>query len=526
MTSKMTHNKNLFWTFPLLAGILTIIGLITPFSMRDGVCYWLWGGYYIEIGGDIDFYWIFQLEFQKILIIFISNFILLFVLLISAIGSIYYSFKMRKEASFQRFERKWSFLGFTFIIAAMIYLVSRITIIQLFEYRMLTQYFNQEGLAVSSDDFFIPSFGTIAPFLSGGIILIGFVVNKHVLPKRPHWYLKIKHLYRNIIYSFIIGISIFFIGSIIVFSIFHLLPGDPVLVYLISHGVHSPSPALIAATKKQLGLDQPLILQYFKFLWDFFTGNWGDSVSLARGVEVLTLLKRRAPFTIDLLILPLIFGMGAHVILGIWLGKTSYKLRSKWSGNVIQILSGFGIAIPIFFLGMLFQYYFCIYGPFPATGYKKPGFTDPKYKTGFYIIDAILAGELGKIYDYLLHLAIPLFILTITSIALISWQTHSFLRNKTHKKSIISNTVMMGTIFGFIFMFIIIIETTFSLYGMGRLFIDAINQTDYWLITGVLTSIVVLFVIICVISNIIFSFYKFRVETSSIKTSKKEMISN
>lgn len=105
----------------------------------------------------------------------------------------------------------------------------------------------------------------------------------------------------------------------------------------------------------------------------------------------------------------------------------------------------------------------------------------------------------------------PLFILTLINISLITLQTRSYSKDKSHKNSIISNTMITGTTFGFIFMFTIVIETTFGLDGMGQLFIDALNQYDYWLIIGVLFIILIMFVIITLISNLIFSLYKFLV---------------
>lgn len=219
----------------------------------------------------------------------------------------------------------------------------------------------------------------------------------------------IKKIYKNIIFSFIVGISIFFIGSLVIFSIFHLLPGDPVIAYLAALGYPNPSPALIAVWEHKLGLDGPLIIQYFKFLGNFFTANWGESVSVARGVKVLYLIKDSRIFI----------------------------------------------------------------------------------------------------------MALPVFVLTLTSIALITWQARSYLLNKSRKKSIILNTAISGTTFGFIFMFVILIETTFGHDGMGRLLIDAMDQLDYWLITGVLFVILIMFAIISLISNLLFSLYKFYVEKSS-----------
>ncbi|MFX0043759.1 MAG: ABC transporter permease subunit, partial [Candidatus Hodarchaeota archaeon] len=403
--------KDFIWTFPLLGGILMIIGLLTPSTTGVGMFSWLWGGNYFEIGGESNFYWTLEI-YDDVPLIFISNITLFIILLISAIGSIIYSLMVWKTEDFPRYERKWLYLGIIFIISITVYLIE-------FEF-LMRYYFNEYiGIDASYWEFFDPGFGLIAPFISGSIILIGFGVNRK-LPKKRDWYFKTIKLYRNIIISFLIGISIFFIGSVLVFSIFHLLPGDPVIAYLAAQGIYNPSPELIAATRNALGFDDPLIMQYFRFLFDFFTRNWGESISIARGYEVLNLLKERVPITIDLLLIPLILGMGAHIIMGIWLGRTSYKYRRRRVGNIIQILSNIFISIPIFIFGMLLQYFLAIkLDWFPATGYKNPAVTDPKLRTGFFIIDAILAGESGKIWGYLYYMTLPIFVLTLMSIPLI-----------------------------------------------------------------------------------------------------------
>jgi len=194
-----------FWSFPFLAGILTLIGLFTPFAIEDGFYSWLWGGNYLEIGGDGYFYWIFELDFQDVTpLIFISNFALFITLLITAIGAIIYSLMLMKKGDFRRFERKWLILGILFIVATTIYLI---------EFEILMHYYFSEYLSIDASywEFFDPGFALFAPFISGCITLIGFAINKYVLPKKRDWYFKIQQLCRNIIYILSIGFSFLFL---------------------------------------------------------------------------------------------------------------------------------------------------------------------------------------------------------------------------------------------------------------------------------------------------------------------------
>ena len=81
--------------------------------------------------------------------------------------------------------------------------------------------------------------------------------------------------------------------------------------------------------------------------------------------------------------------------------------------------------------------------------------------------------------------------------------------NKSREKSVISNTIITGSVFGFIFMFSILIETTFGLNGFVSLLIEAINLRDYWVISSSVFIMIIMFVIIILISNLAFTFYKF-----------------
>ena len=109
---------------------------------------------------------------------------------------------------------------------------------------------------------------------------------------------------RKIIYAVIISIVIFIIGVFIYFIIVHFLPGNPVMQYLFAMGNLSPTPADILAATKLLGFDQPIIIQFFRYLGDLFIGDWGISVAINVGMPVTDLLHIAVPRTIELIIFP------------------------------------------------------------------------------------------------------------------------------------------------------------------------------------------------------------------------------
>jgi peptide/nickel transport system permease protein len=89
------------------------------------------------------------------------------------------------------------------------------------------------------------------------------------------------------------------------FILSRMMPEDPVVLLLLSRG-HIPSDEAIAALRHDLGLDLPLILQYFRYLGELFTGDWGTSVTFAPTKPVFELIGDRLPITIDLTIFSMI----------------------------------------------------------------------------------------------------------------------------------------------------------------------------------------------------------------------------
>jgi len=143
--NKISNSKNYIWSFPLLAGIVTIIGLLTPSSALGEVeINWMWGLRYLNLFPvDTSFNWIFELAPKDFTpIIFICKIIPFFILLTISILSIIYALKLRKAGDFRNFERKWLLCGVFFIIVGIVYLI---------EIEILMHYFFQEysGLDIS-----------------------------------------------------------------------------------------------------------------------------------------------------------------------------------------------------------------------------------------------------------------------------------------------------------------------------------------------------------------------------------------
>ncbi|MFW9785280.1 MAG: hypothetical protein ACFFFB_23575, partial [Candidatus Heimdallarchaeota archaeon] len=310
-------------------------------------------------------------------------------------------------------------------------------------------------------------------------------------------YAKIPKVYLNLIYTFTIGLVLYFLVLVLSFLISRFLPGDPVLAYL-----PTPfTPAEYDQMYHQLGFDRPLYEQFIMYLFRMFTGNWGISLSIAHGADVSFMIKTNLPRTIDLLLLPLLVG----TTLGLLFGNLGVKLKNKWLDRSFQTLALIGCAIPVFLLGMLFQYFLGYLIPlFPTTGYKTFSYGDPSFVTGFRIIDSLLSGELYYIPDYLYHFVQPWSILTIGIGSLVTLLTRIYLKNKSRRRSIVPNSFNIAISFGIIFANLIFIETIFNLHGFTELAIEGLMYADYWVINAVMFLIPITFIILIVFVNLLY----------------------
>jgi peptide/nickel transport system permease protein len=303
-----------------------------------------------------------------------------------------------------------------------------------------------------------------------------------------------------------------------------MMPEDPVVLLLLSRG-HIPSDEAIAALRHDLGLDLPLILQYFRYLGELFTGDWGTSVTFAPTKPVFELIGDRLPITIDLTI----FSMIIASYFGIKVGVIAATHRNKAQDTIFRGISLFGVAIPVFFLGIMLQYFLSINNQiFPATGHKDYNFTNPEHVTGFYMIDALIAGEIYKVTDYLFHMILPVFCLSFITLASITRQTRSAMlevleldyirtarakgvkeKDVIHKHALKNSLIPTVTVIGFniagLLAGAVLTESTFNLDGIGTLYVQAVTQSDYWLLNAVVFVITIIFVLATLITDLLYA---------------------
>ena len=333
-------------------------------------------------------------------------------------------------------------------------------------------------------------------------------------------------LLKYILKRLLAAIPVLFGVMTLTFVLSRFMPGDPVLAYLPEGKINW---AVYEQMKQQLGLNDPIYIQYFRYLGDILVGNWGISFSIARGMPVWDLILLKLPRTADIALFSIIIAAAV----GIKTGIVSAANRNKAKDTIFRGITLVGVALPVFFLGMLLQYTLGYLiriddvALFPTTGFKTITFEDPPTVTGFRIIDAILSGQLYMVTDYLYHLILPVFCLAFISLASIVRQTRSsmlevlqqdYIRTarakgckekdviNTHakKNAMIPTVTIIGLGFGSLLTGAVLTETTFGLAGMGELLILSIRNADYWVLNGLVFFFAIVFISINLFTDVIY----------------------
>jgi peptide/nickel transport system permease protein len=296
---------------------------------------------------------------------------------------------------------------------------------------------------------------------------------------------------RFIVRRLLQAIPTLLILSILVFAWLRALPGGPAGALL----GDKATPAKVADLNHVLGLDQPIFVQYFKFLGRVVTGDFGNSLSSTQPVvqEILDFM----PATIELSIAALIIAVG----LGIPLGYLAARFRGGVIDNVTIVLTLVGVAVPVFFLGYLLQNN--LSGPLglPSQGRLSTGL-DATNVTGFAVLDGILTQEWDAVWDALRHLVLPAVTLATIPLAVITRITRAsvldvldedFIRTAKSKglgeqtirgRHVLRNALLpvattIGLQTGLLLGGAVLTERVFNFRGLGYLLAEGIERKDY-----------------------------------------------
>lgn len=275
--------------------------------------------------------------------------------------------------------------------------------------------------------------------------------------------------------------------SIVVFLMLRLVPGDPARVI----AGQEASREDVETVRKSFGLDQPLPVQYGRFLVRALTGDFGTSYRTQR--PVLEEISSRYGYTLAL-------GFSAisiAVLLGVLFGVVAAVWKHTWIDNTVLLVSLLGVSAPNFFLGLLFMLFFSVYlGAFPLAG-----------------------------ADTISHLVLPALTLGLPSAAVIARITRSslievlgndYVRTARAKgvpevsvvghhalrNTLIPVVTVIGLQMGYLLGGAVVVETVFAWPGIGRLTVQAIAARDFPVVQATVLILAVTFVIVNLLTDI------------------------
>ena len=198
-----------------------------------------------------------------------------------------------------------------------------------------------------------------------------------------------------------------------------MIPIDPVLAIV----GDKASAETYARVKAEIGLDQPLPVQYWRYLTKVVHGDFGNSVVTSR--PVLEDMLQVFPATLELALLALLIG----VVAGVPMGVVAATHRGRWQDQVIRFVSLLGYSIPVFWLGLIgLLLFYAKLGWVGGPGRLDVAFDDIVAPvTGMLTIDSLLAGEYEVFWNAVSHLMLPASILGYLSLAYVARMTRSFM---------------------------------------------------------------------------------------------------
>jgi ABC-type dipeptide/oligopeptide/nickel transport system permease component len=278
----------------------------------------------------------------------------------------------------------------------------------------------------------------------------------------------------------------------LVFVIMRLLPGDPATLMLSEAGASAEA---IARMRAEMGLDQPLIVQYGRYLLHLVQGDLGTSLFARR--PVITVIGEQLPSTIELALAAMLVA----VTLGGLLGVLAAVKNGTWIDGASTALAVTGVSVPVFWSGLLLIWLLSLrLGWLPATGQGDlRHLVLPALVLGF-----ASAGAIARLVRAsLLEVLDQDYIRTARAKGLREWIV---LRRHALKGALIPVVTMIGLQFGFLLGGAVVTETVFSRQGIGRLLVNAILWKDFPLVQGIAVLAAVVYTLVNVTVDVAYAF--------------------
>ena len=298
---------------------------------------------------------------------------------------------------------------------------------------------------------------------------------------------------------------------VITFVLTRALPGDPAAYF----AGGAATQEAIEQVRSQLGLDKPLLEQFFLYVGGLARGDMG--LSLTTGQPVLQELLSRLPASLEMVLMALVLACAIALPLGVMAATRP----GSWVDQLCRLLTTAGVSLPTFFTGLLLAYvfYFLLgWAPSPL-GRLDPMFSPPPSVTGLYLVDAALAGDGALWWAAFRQLILPVVTMALFVLAPIARMTRASMLSvlgadfiRTARASGLSTSTVLvkyglrnallpvvttlGMVFSFMLGSSVIVEKVFGWPGVGSYAIDALTASDYAPVQGFVLAMGILFVLL------------------------------
>jgi len=302
-----------------------------------------------------------------------------------------------------------------------------------------------------------------------------------------------------------LAVPVLFGVSVLVFAVLHLAPGDPAAIMLGAQATKED----VVRLHRDLGLDQPLVVQYVRWIGHVLQGDLGRSIPLGRAVlpEVLLRFKATLVLTAGALLIAILLGLAAGIV--------SAVKQYTWLDRISMGVAVTGVSLPVFWTGIMLILLFALQLRwFPSSGMSSP------YGSG--------------VADVLWHLVLPAVTLGTASAAALARLTRSsvleiirqdYVRSARAKglaeraviaRHVLKNAInpiitVLGLQVGFLLGGAILTETVFSWPGLGSMMVRAIQARDYPLVQGGVLLIATTFVLVNLVVDLLYAVFDPRI---------------
>jgi peptide/nickel transport system permease protein len=302
------------------------------------------------------------------------------------------------------------------------------------------------------------------------------------------------------------ALIVIFLASILVFVGVRAIPGDPALAL----GGEQRDPAVLEQIRHKYGLDQPLPIQYLRWIGLALQGDLGvDSRELSVSHTIVT----RLPLTLELALLSLLIAG----LIGLTAGVVAAVRRGKTSDYAATTMALVGLSVPHFWLGLMMIIVFAVQlGWLPAGGYVS-FFDDPIENLRHMLMPAIVLGTgfsavlMRQMRSAMLDSLGADYVRTARAKGLSEW---SVVGAHALRNSLITVTTLLGLQFGALISGAVITEQIFGIAGFGRLTVDAVTQRDYALLQGVVLIAAAGYVVVNLAVDVAYSLINPRIRVS------------